>query len=68
MSRLRSKTKVPKVRTLALQIKELRQSLRLSQGQFARTLGVSQQTVSDWERGKRLRQIEVVMRLIALLR
>lgn len=32
-------------------IKRLRLSLRLSQGQFAKKLGVQRSTVSRWERG-----------------
>lgn len=33
--------------------KELRESLNLSQADFATLLNVRQATISDWERGKR---------------
>lgn len=67
MGRTCIKTKGRKSRILASQIRELRERMRLNQGQFARLLGVSQQTVSDWERSERLRQIEIAMRLVTLL-
>ena len=63
----RNKGTTAKRPALALQIRSLRERLKLSQGGFARHLGVSQQTVSDWERGKRLRQIEVALRLSRFL-
>ena len=56
-----------KLPVLALRIRSLRERLKLSQGSFARHVGVSQQTVSDWESGKRLRQIEVALRLTRFL-
>ena len=51
---------------LAAEIRQVRTRLDLTQGQFAERLGVSQQTVSDWEKGKRLRQIQVALRLAQL--
>jgi repressor LexA len=51
---------------LAEEIRQVRTRLGLTQGQFAERLGVSQQTVSDWEKGKRLRQIQVALRLARL--
>ncbi|MEP6871538.1 MAG: helix-turn-helix domain-containing protein [Anaerolineaceae bacterium] len=36
----------------APQIAALRAALRLSQAEFARALGVRQQTVSEWETGR----------------
>lgn len=64
----RGRRRIPaKLPALAQQIRALRERLKLSQGGFARHVGVSQQTVSDWERGKRLRQIEVALRLSRFL-
>ena len=56
-----------KTSALAREIRALRGQLKLSQGGFANYIGVSQQTISDWERGKRLRQIEVAIRLSRFL-
>lgn len=56
-----------KLPALARRIRSLRERLKLSQGSFARHVGMSQQTVSDWESGKRLRQIEVALRLTRFL-
>lgn len=52
---------------LAAEIRQVRTRLSLSQGQLAERLGVSQQTVSDWEKGKRLRQVHIALRLGRLL-
>lgn len=41
--------------------------MSLSQEQLAERLGVTQQTVSDWEKGKRLRHVHVALRLGRLL-
>jgi DNA-binding transcriptional regulator YiaG len=67
MNRLPTKPTARSITALAAAIRRLRERLELSQGQFAREVGVSQQTVSDWEQGKRLRQFHVVLRLIRLL-
>ena len=56
------------VLALAAEIRGLRVRLGLSQGQFARECGVSQQTVSDWEQGKRLRRIKIAARLLKMRR
>lgn len=64
--RQRKRTNSP-LAGLAAQIREMRVQQNLNQGQFAQQIGVSQQTVSDWERGKRLRQVHVAMRLLRLL-
>lgn len=64
----RRKRKSPaKKSALAQEIRAVRGELKLSQGGFAQHVGVSQQTVSDWERGKRLRQLEVAIRLSRFL-
>lgn len=41
----------PRTQWSAQRVKELRRSLALSQRDFARELGVRQQTVSEWETG-----------------
>ena len=42
---------------LGANIRCAREKLGLSQGQFAREIGMRQQKVSEWERGLRLRRI-----------
>lgn len=42
---------------LAAKIRRTRIRMSLTQGQFARKVGVSQQKVSEWENGKRLRAV-----------
>ncbi len=54
------------IASLAAEIRQVRTRLSLSQGQFAERLGISQQTVSDWEKGKRLRQVHIALRLARL--
>jgi DNA-binding transcriptional regulator YiaG len=63
------RTKISKMETAALgtSIRRLRQRLKLSQGRFAAELGVSQQKVSEWERGQRLRTVIVAWRLADFL-
>jgi len=51
---------------LADEIRQVRTRLDLTQGQLAERLGISQQTVSDWEKAKRLRQVQVALRLARL--
>ena len=51
------------VAALGANIRCAREKLGLSQGQFARKIGVSQQKVSEWERGLRLRQVITAWRL-----
>ncbi|MBI2305124.1 MAG: helix-turn-helix domain-containing protein [Chloroflexi bacterium] len=48
------------------EIKALREYLGLSQGDFARLLGVEQVTVNSWEAGKHTPQISWDSRLKAL--
>jgi len=60
---LPSKQEKRAVSELAAEIRRRRIRLNLTQGQFAREIGVSQQTISDWERRKRLRQVQLAMRL-----
>jgi DNA-binding transcriptional regulator YiaG len=67
VARRRQKLKTPDTANLAVKIRRVREGLQLHQGDFARLIGVSQQTVSDWEQGKRLRQMIVAMRVMRLL-
>jgi DNA-binding XRE family transcriptional regulator len=68
MARGRKNSSVRGTVPLANAIRQLRAGLGLSQTQFARRIGgISQQTVSDWEKGKRLRQLQLAQRLFALL-
>lgn len=53
---------------LAAEIRRMRQRLKLTQTRFARELGVSQQKLSDWERGRRLRAVREGMRLAEILK
>lgn len=52
---------------IAAKIRRLRIQAGMTQGQFSRKLGVSQQKLSDWENGKRLRAVLEAMRLVQLL-
>ncbi len=38
----------------AVNVKEIRNKLKLSQNQFARLLGISVRTLQNWEQGKRI--------------
>ena len=59
---------VTKPLSTAVLVKETRKRLELTQLQFAKTLGVSFQSVNRWERGRTkplpivLKQIEVMVR------
>jgi DNA-binding transcriptional regulator YiaG len=53
---------------LSASIRRLRRRLKLTQSQFARQLGVSQQKLSDWERGRRLSAVAHAMRLAKVLK
>ncbi len=67
MLRRPKKTAETSIKELASKICEIRTRLNLSQLQFAQKVGgISQQTVSDWEKGKRLRQVQTAMRLVRL--
>ncbi len=55
------------VKALAASIRTVRQKLGMSQRQFARAVGATQQTVSEWEHGLRLRPIVIAWRLADLL-
>lgn len=66
MARTSQRRPANEIATLAAEIRQTRVRLSLSQGQFAERLGISQQTVSDWEKGKRLRQVQVALRLSRL--
>lgn len=52
---------------LATKIRRLRMQLQLTQTQFARKLGVSQQKLSDWEHGRGLGGVINAMKLVTLL-
>lgn len=52
----------------ALAIIKLRRRLRMNQTQFARAVGVSQKTVSDWETSKGTRTVMLAIRLARLLK
>lgn len=67
MARNSQRRPAKEIVALAAEIRQTRQRLSLSQEQLAERLGISQQTVSDWEKGKRLRQVHVALRLGRLL-
>ncbi|HEY1108937.1 MAG TPA: helix-turn-helix transcriptional regulator [Opitutaceae bacterium] len=52
---------------LAAQIRKTRLRSKMTQAQFARVLGVRQQKLSEWERGKRLRAVLDAMALLKAL-
>jgi len=51
---------------VAALVKELRRSLRLTQEQFAREVGVTYSTVNNWENGKRAPQPFLLRRLLEM--
>lgn len=51
----------------AAQLRTVRQRANLTQTQFARKLGVSQQKLSDWENGKRLRAVVEAIKVVERL-
>jgi len=67
MARTSQRRPAKEIATLAAEIRQTRSRMSLSQEQLAERLGVSQQTVSDWEKGKRLRHVHVALRLGRLL-
>lgn len=50
--------------SLATTIRRVRVRLGLTQAQFAKKIGVRQQKLSEWERGKRLRAVFDAMKLL----
>lgn len=52
---------------LAKRIRKLRIDAGMTQDRFARKLGVSQQKLSDWENGKRLRAVVEAMTVARIL-
>ena len=64
---IRTKISSVEAATLGVSIRGIRKHLRFSQGRFAAELGVSQQEVSEWERGRRLRTVIVAWRLADFL-
>lgn len=67
MARSSQRGPAKEISALAAEIRQTRSRMSLSQEQLAERLGVTQQTVSDWEKGKRLRQVHVALRLGRLL-
>lgn len=65
--RAQRKSAKQEIAALAAEIREVRTRLSLTQGELAERLGISQQTVSDWEKGQRLRQVHVALRLARVL-
>ena len=53
MSRARTSISVLDARRIGRRIRDARVARRFSQGQLAAVIGVSQQELSEWERGKR---------------
>lgn len=53
----------PDYKQFAAAIRRKRLRLQLTQAQFAKLMGVRQQQVSEWEQGKRLRLLQVAVRL-----
>ncbi|MES2693521.1 MAG: helix-turn-helix transcriptional regulator [Verrucomicrobiota bacterium] len=53
--------------SLAAQIRRTRVRSKMTQHQFARTLGIRQQKLSEWENGKRLRAVLEAMALLKVL-
>lgn len=52
---------------IAKRIRKLRIDAGMTQDRFARKLGVSQQKLSDWENGKRLRAVVEAMTVARIL-
>lgn len=55
------------VSSLATKIRRTRTRLGLTQSQFAKKVGVRQQKLSEWERGRRLRSVLDAMTLVKVL-
>lgn len=51
---------------IAERIKELRLENKLSQEEFGKSLGLSQDTISLWERGKSLPNITDIIKIIEI--
>ena len=51
----------------ALRLRETRAQMELSQSQLATMLGVSQNTVSNWERGNRSPDFDMLMKIAETL-
>jgi len=58
--------KAPQLRLNAAGIIRIRTKLKLTQGEFARILGVSMHTISSWEKGKSYPRSGVKARICAL--
>ena len=57
----------PTAAKLASHLRAVRLRSGLTQARFARKLGVSQQKLSDWENGKRLRPLVDAIRVLETL-
>jgi DNA-binding transcriptional regulator YiaG len=57
----------PSPEQLAAFLRATRMAAKMSQGAFAAQLGVTQQKLSDWERGRRLRQLIEAIRVLDVL-
>ena len=53
---------------IAERIKELRQINNLSQAEFGKKIGVSQDTVSLWEQGKSIPATEYIILIVEIFR
>ena len=53
---------------IAERIKELRQVNGLSQAEFGKKIGVSQDTISLWEQGKSVPAVEYVILIVEIFR
>jgi len=58
--------KAPQLRLNAAGIIRIRSKLKLTQGEFAKVLGVSMHTISSWEKGKSYPRAGVKARICAL--
>ncbi len=56
------------MREFGRQLKEVRETLGLSQGEAAKTLEVSRQTVNNWERNRHNPTVEHALRVQEMLR
>lgn len=67
MKRTRTKVQKTDAYKIAEMIRTTRLARNLTQGDFAEAVGVSQQKLSDWEQGKRLRSVMIAWRLADVL-
>lgn len=53
---------------IAERIKELRQVNNLTQAEFGKKIGVSQDTISLWEQGKSIPAVEYIILIVEIFR